>query len=126
MNNYDDLLSKFLQAKPMLQAALDQGHGEYDLEDIWAGLRDNLYQLWLGPGFAAITEVINYPNTRMVLVHLAGGDLDALKAADEQLVQFAKIVDAKFIKIVGRRGWVRALKDKGYSEAFTQVIKEVQ
>lgn len=125
MNTYETLLRKFIEVRPLLQTAIDQTAGEYDLDTIWDGLAKEDLLLWTGPGFAAITEVVNYPKRRMVIVHLASGDIDALKEADGQLVKFAQIVEADAIKIIGRRGWVRALQDLGYREGMTQVIKEV-
>lgn len=119
------MLEAFQVAAPMLQAALDRGQGEYHLEDIKEGVLLGDLQLWLGEGYAAITEVLNYPQRRIVLVHLAGGELAPLVEADGELVKFAKAMGATGIEIIGRKGWVKALRDHGYRESAVHLFKEV-
>ena len=122
------LAEAFVAAKPRLQAALDRAGGEYTLDDIWDIVASGEGQLWHNDEFSGVTQVIDYPQKKVVLVHLAGGDLDALlKAAGPggDLEKFAKIVGADGIEIVGRRGWVRAMADIGYREQYVRVYKEL-
>lgn len=121
----DALIQKFDAARPLLQSALDRANGEYLLDDILEGVLDERLQLWTAPGFAGVTEVLNYPRRRVVLVHLCAGELDAIRAAEGQLTRFAQIVGADAIRILGRRGWAKALADYGYRESAVEVTKEV-
>lgn len=120
-----ELLEAFQVAAPMLQAALARGRGEYHLEDIKDRVVLGDLQLWLGEGYAAVTEVLDYPQRRIVLVHLAGGELAPLIEADGELVKFAKVMGATGIEIIGRKGWVKALRDHGYQESAVHLFKEV-
>ena len=115
----------FDQAATLLEPAVNRGYGSMVLADYRAWVLDGTMQLWRGPGYAAVTEVVNYPRSRVVIVHLAGGELDALVDADGELDKFARVVEATGIEIIGRRGWVRALRDRGYTEAAVHLYKEV-
>lgn len=120
------LKEAFDAAKPRLEAALARSDGLYAIADIEALVMEERGQLWHGPEFSGVTEVINYPQKRVVVVHLAGGSLPGLKAAIKaggDLDKFARIVGASAIMINGRRGWVRALAEDGYREVSVQVIK---
>lgn len=122
------LAEAFVAAKPRLQAALDRAGDEYTLDDIWDIVASGEGQLWHNDEFSGVTQVIDYPQKKVVLVHLAGGDLEALlKAAGPggDLEKFAEIVGADGIEIVGRRGWVRAMADLGYREQYVRVYKEL-
>lgn len=109
----------------LLQPAVDRGMGGLTLEDYREKVLTGYMQLWVDEGYAAITEVLNYPRSRVVLVHLAGGKLDPLLEADGELEKFARIVGATGIEIIGRKGWVRALRDRGYKEAAVHLFKEI-
>lgn len=109
----------------LLQPAVDRGYGDMTLEDYRARVLDEDMQLWVGDGYAGVTEVVNCPRSRVVLVHLVGGSLEALLGDYDDLEKFARIVGATGIEITGRRGWVRALRDRGYREAAVQLYKEV-
>lgn len=119
------IYDKFEASRHHLQAALDRGHGEMALTDVLDRLLDGDLQLWSSPEYAAVTEVINYPQKRVVLVHLAGGSMEGVVGDEGDLVKFAQAVGATGIKIIGRRGWVKALADRGYHESSVSLFKEV-
>lgn len=122
------LAEAFVAAKPRLQAALDRAGGEYTLDDIWDIVASGEGQLWHNDEFSGVTQVIDYPQKKVVLVHLAGGDLEALQEVARpggDIERFARIVGADAIEIQGRRGWVRALAESGYHEKAVRVFKEL-
>ena len=121
----EQLSATFDEVSPLLQAGLDRGTGEYALDDIKYGVMMGDMQLWAGMNYAAVTEVINYPQRRVVLVHLAGGELDALFNADESFMRFVKMVGATGIEIIGRKGWSKVLRDRGFDEVAVRLFKEV-
>jgi hypothetical protein len=119
------LAAKFDSVAHLLQPAVDRGYGGMTLDDYkeWVVLGD--MQLWIGEGYAGVTEVVNYPRSRVVLVHLVGGKLEALLGDYDDLERFAEMVGATGIEIVGRRGWTKVLQDRGYTEAAVHLFKEV-
>lgn len=123
--HYLALSQTFDSVADVLQSALAYSIGGLTLADYKEHVMMGDMQLWVGEGYAAVTEVLNYPRSRVVLVHLAGGKLDPLLEADSELEKFARIVGATGIEIIGRKGWVRALRDRGYKEAAVHLYREV-
>lgn len=117
---------EFDEAAPYLQAAIeyDRSRG-YDLSDIKDRVMLGDLQLWRGDDWAAVTEVLNYPRRRTVLIHLAGGKLTSMVQANDDLEEFARVMGADYIEIIGRKGWARRLRDMGYEEAAVHLVKEV-
>lgn len=110
----------------LLQPALDRDPSKNTLEDVLDWVLDGKMQLWSGPGYAAVTEVLNYPHSRTVQVYLAGGEMDAVMGFEANvLTPFARGVEATGITVNGRRGWVRQLEKRGYREATTTIYKEL-
>lgn len=120
-----DLSAKFDSVAHLLQPAVDAGIAGMALEDYKEHVMLGNMQLWISDGYAGVTEVINSPRSRVVLVHLVGGKLDSLLADHGDLEKFAELVGATGIEIVGRRGWTRVLADRGYVEAAVHLYKEV-
>lgn len=119
------LSDTFDQAAPLLQQALDKANGEYHIQDIRDRVLSGDLQLWAGEGYAAVTEVLNYPQRRVVLVHLAAGELAPVLEAEGELCKFAKVVGATGIELIGRKGWTKVLKEHGYRESAVHLFKEV-
>lgn len=123
---YQQLANNFEVAAPYLQATLDRtADGKMTLDDVRDRVMLGDLQLWLGEGFAGTTEVLDYPQRRVVLVHLAGGKLDAMLPVYPQIEEFAKSVGATGIEIAGREGWARVMKDRGFKVSAVHLFKEV-
>jgi hypothetical protein len=69
-------------------------------------------------GFAAM-EVVEYPNRRVANVFLAGGSHGFLGVAVNdmlpELQRWGKDQNAEAFSIIGRPGWIKALKSKGFN-----------
>lgn len=116
----------FKEAVPLLEQALASDIAStWTLDAIFEKYMADMVQLWRGERYAAITEIIDYPARRLVLVHLAAGELDAVINAFEDLEEFARIVGASGIEIHGRKGWAKVLRGKGFQEASVRLFKEV-
>jgi hypothetical protein len=121
----ETLAREFDAVAHILRPAVDVGYGDLELADFKYWVLDGTMQLWVGGGYAAVTEVINYPRSRSVLVHLIGGNLESILEANGALDQFAKAMKAKHIEIIGRKGWTKVLRGRGYREAAVHLVKEV-
>lgn len=119
------LADTFDSVAHLLQPAIDRGYGRDTLADYREWVLDETMQLWVGEGYAGVTEILNGPRSKTVKVHLAGGKLKALIDADSGLEKFAKLVEADSIEVIGRRGWTKALKGRGYREAAVHLVKEI-
>jgi hypothetical protein len=114
--------------KTYLKGAADYTYGRFDIEDIYAGLFTRPQQLWVAYDDsdnsvygAVVTEVIEYPRMKALVMHFTGGeDLPKWKTEMlELLKEFAKSQQCSIIESYGRRGWSKVFKDDGYEERFT-------
>lgn len=109
-----------------LQRALDYSDGRVKLEDL-QGLVDAGRLVVFGNDRAAIgAEPLKLPGGRWALVvSLAGGEMDAALALYDECESAARQAGASEVRVVGRDGWVRALKSRGFSHVATLLSKEL-
>ena len=116
-----------------IQRALDFSHGETTHESILQELYNDLKQLWViyddeyAIVGAGLTEHITYPTKRIVrIVMLGGSRLKEWKELFEgTIVDFAKMLGCSGIEIIGRKGWIRVLKNLGYKPTYYHLLKEI-
>lgn len=120
------LEAEFTRCREWLQAALDHSGGTHTLEDVYDGVKAGALFFWPGKRSAAVTEIIEYPQRRVFHTFLAGGDLDEIRDMEADATEFAMHLGCDAMSIAGRRGWVKALKDRGYQEYLTTVIKPLE
>lgn len=120
--------------QPILQPALDQSFGELSIQAVFDMLYHQRAQLWLvyeehsevilG---AALTEVVTYPHVKALRVILLGGQ-DMKKwqdLLDEFFGVFCDEQKLDRIELAGREGFKHALRNLGYTQAYTVLIKEI-
>lgn len=117
---------------PMFQKAIDEGSDEYDIDDLYCMIEENevlpLAVLFEGRIVAAIGLKLDvYPIKRVLTILIAGG-----AQMDEWLTEVMAVIkrlaqeqQADSIRVAGRRGWVKALRDYGYKEIHTTVEMEL-
>lgn len=107
-----------------MDGAAKYTHGRFKVEDIKHGLIKNNQQLWIAfddniKG-AVITEIIQYPQIRALIMHFTGGiKLPTWK--DEMLKtlqSYARDKGCNTIESYGRRGWERVFKNDGFKSKF--------
>jgi hypothetical protein len=115
---------QFQRCSPWIQAALDYGLGEYELEHVWALIEDGSAQIWPTPNACMITMVDTYPTGLKVLKGwLSGGDLDEILRTIPVIEAWAKKAGCTYAAIGGRKGWLRKLPD--YHEKYTVIAKAI-
>lgn len=124
-------LSFWEWVKPMLSRAIEMNRGEFTLADIYQRIQDRDMQLWgIHNGeikACFVTEVIQYPRKKYVRGVILGGDNmeNWLQLMADSMDEFARQQGANGVELLGRRGWVKALKKHGYSEYETVISKEL-
>ncbi len=115
------------QVAPLLEKALDE---TYSIKDILYGLDNNRMQLFISWNnkkveSAVVTEVAQYPQSKVLRYFLAGGNnLDNwLERIQEVIEKFAKTQNCTHLEVAGRKGWVRKLK--GYKIKAYLLKKEI-
>lgn len=108
-----------------IKAALAYSANEASLDDILEGLKDNTYQCFEFKSGFVITCVIQYERKKALRLCLAKGLEEDIKEAMPIMDCFANDMCCSIIEIYGRKGWVRQLKQYGYNEQYTVLVKNI-
>tara|TARA_R110002096_G_scaffold54752_2_gene141131 strand:+ start:974 stop:1390 length:417 start_codon:yes stop_codon:yes gene_type:complete len=131
MNKSDALkaatpLEAMLPYKKMLLEALAYSGGSHSFQDIVDNVSKEVMQFWPMDKSCLVTEIITYPKFKTLHIFLAAGDLTEIKSIDSTLEVLCQEIDAKYISLSGRRGWVKALADIGYEMSHVTLAKKVK
>lgn len=94
---------------PMLKEVVSQNH-YYTLASVRSEVEREAMQLWdLNGTAAAVTQILNYPKGRFLLVLLVGGKglKDWKDDFEQEMLKFGRHFKCKKILIGGRKGWNR-------------------
>jgi hypothetical protein len=117
-------MTEWERCSPWLQAALDHASGDYTLADVLELVRKGDAQFWAGRQSAIVTQVDEYPHSRVLTLWLGGGDLREL--SDDLIPRaetFGRECGCTRSRIIGRQGWARALAGDGYRPVAAVVEK---
>ena len=99
--------------------------GRFTAEDMLEGLLTKDQQLWTAfdeDGIHAfwVTEVIKYPQTKVLVMHFTGGNRikEWQTIGLKQLQKFARVTGCTKIESYGRPGWEKVWKHEGYKKRF--------
>jgi len=119
-------VKEFKRCESYIQAAIDYTHDTFVLQDVVDGMAFGDFQLWPGSKSAVITQIVQYPQKKVIHVFLAGGDMDEVKQLEEDLSIWGKYQGCQAVTLVGRPGWRKSfLKDIGYKCTQVQMFKEL-
>jgi len=120
---------ELLKCRKWIQSALDKGGDTHDFVDIVDGVMSGHMQLWSGERGCAVTEILVYPNKKILHVFLAGGDnghgIDQITDMHDSAVEFAKRENCQGMSVSGRAGWKKILASKGWEQKFVTLAKEL-
>lgn len=98
--------------------------GTHTLGDVAKAIVDGKAQHWKGRRSEIVTEIQVFPTMKICRIWLAGGEIKELVGEMLPSVEaWAKSKGCDRIQILGRKGWVRVLKD--YSEPYSVLEKEI-
>lgn len=127
-DNFDKLPNRIVRD---ISDALEHSFGERVLSDVFDDLALGHKQLWVNDcngefTTTVVTQIITYPKKKTLEICYLGG-LDTLNQLSEIKIieEWARIEGCKDIQVIGRKGWLRALKDEGYQERYTTIGKEL-
>ena len=119
---------ELLKCRKWIQSALDKGGDTHDFIDIVDGVISGHMQLWSGASGCAVTEILVYPNKKILHVFLAGGDqghgIEQITDMHDDAVNWAKAQGCQGMSISGRKGWKKVLESRGWRQQFTTLAKE--
>lgn len=108
-----------------LEPALAYSGGTHAWEDIQEGVASGHMQLWADDAAAAITEIVRYPQKKVLNVFLAGGDMDVLLHMLGSAQAWGRAEGCDAMSMSGRRGWLRVLNKHGWEDAFSTMSCEL-
>lgn len=99
-------------AKDLIRRALERtGLGDFDVFERQVLAGDQLLWLIMGNGLeAAVTTQFTSDNV-VTITACSGYEMGRWLAVHAKIEQYARDEGAKALRIIGRRGWQRALKD---------------
>jgi len=116
-------LETWTKAAPLIEKALKH-QNSHSLDDIKDAILEDYAQLWNGINSVIVTEIINYPHKKECRIWLAAGDKHELtKEMLPEVEKWAKIQNCTTVSVVGRKGWMRVLKD--YKQPHIIIEKEL-
>ena len=123
-----NLQEELIRCRDWIQSALEKGGDTHDFKDIVDGVQSGHMQLWHGLNGCAVTEIIVYPNKKVLHVFLAGGNqghgIEQITDMHDDAVEWGKAQGCDGMTIAGRKGWQRVLESKGWRQQFTTLVKE--
>lgn len=109
-----------------LEAALAHAGGTHGLADVEAMVLRGEARFWAGRAAAAVAVLEQDPRESRVLIWLAGGTREELENEIlPQVEAWARVRAVRRVLIIGRAGWERTLKAKGYAPLARLIAKEL-
>jgi hypothetical protein len=92
----------------------------------WSAIERSSYQVWFAKRSCAVTETADYTRVRALVVVHGGGDMaEMLDALEPAMCAFARAQDCALIMGMGRKGWERATRARGYRFGWLTMVKSL-
>ena len=119
------LLDEFKKRRHLIKDALEYADNSHTPEDVLSAIEKKRAQLWPLPNSVIVTEIVSYPAGRSIRFWLAAGNMDELLAAEPFIAKWGKEnYGRKKVEIIGRKGWIKKLKD--YKHKAVLLSKEIK
>lgn len=118
-------IEEWARCRHWIQDALNEGLGFETLEDVESFIVSSRYQFWPGKRSAAITEILYFPQAKVLIVRMAGGDLTELVEMEKTFCEFARATGCTKIMGEGRKGWERVCEEMGYRYGYICMEKDL-
>lgn len=119
------VLDKLDRFRPELEAAMEHNGFTHTFDDLVVMVLQGRLRMWTTENSIALTEVIEYPRQKHYHVFAAGGEIAEIVETIPQVEQAARDAGCCKLTISGRRGWVRALANHGWTEQFTTSVRSL-
>lgn len=103
--------------RALIAEALEYGLGTHSVDDVIAAVESGHMQFWPAANSCAITEIVQFPQKRVLNVFAAAGDMDEIIAAMEDVAVWAREQGCDTFAASGRPGWQRVLAKHGWQTA---------
>lgn len=117
------LLDEWNRCSAWLEAALYYSNGTHTIDDVLETVQRGDAQFWHYPDAALVTEIMDYPQKRVLRYWLAGGNLETLLKVEPSIRHWSQLWGCVGIEIIGRKGWHRVLK--GFKQTGIILAKDM-
>ena len=118
--------AEWARCGPWLDAALAHAGRTHSLDDVAAMVASGEARFWPGRSCALVAAVERDPGERRLLIWLAGG---ARAELEDELLPLAEAwgreAGCRRALVIGRAGWERTLKARGYAPLARVIAKEL-
>ena len=109
-----------------LDAALDHAGRTHSLRDVKAAVDRGEARFWPGERSALVAAHEQDPGERRLLIWLAGGERDELEDRLLPLAEaWGRAGGCRRALVIGRAGWERTLRTKGYAPLARIIAKDL-
>jgi len=102
------------QIREWINDALEYSAGTHTFDDVLDGIRAGRMQLWPAERGCAVTEIVVYPQKKVLHVFLAAGEMDQLFDMIDEAAEWGRRQGCTSMSLAGRLGWQRAMKPLGW------------
>lgn len=126
----DQIDEEWHEIGPILQRAIDRSRGRSNNDDVLKALRNAEMQLWVARDEFEllgvwVTRLVKYPDTKVCEILFASGAA-IQKWCDPGLnviEEWARSCGCERVEIIGRQGWQRMTRHRGYRPIWTTLEK---
>lgn len=104
------------ELKKRLNKALKIAGETHTPQDLSEAVKEGRMQAWQNGQSVVVTEVVGYPQKRVLNVFLAVGTLDEVMPIQPQLEEFGRQHGCYCIRMQGRKGWTKVLPNYGWEQ----------
>ena len=131
---YYDLYKILPKIDKYLDKVIPYTGGRYAREDILEGIENRILDLWVPINVekntvdgVVVTQFTVYPRKKVFTILLCCGDYlsEWYSPLFELLYQVASLNKCDLAEVLGRKGWVRKLKDIGFKQSMWIVEREI-
>ena len=108
-----------------IEDALAYSGGTHTFDDIAKGIKTGHMQLWPTEKACAVTEIVVYPQKKVLHVFLAAGDLGQITDAIDAVAAWGIQQGCESLTMNGRHGWKRVLDKKGWKPVMTVMERKL-
>lgn len=113
------------ERKHLIEAALKHARGTHTYDDIVAMVLTDRLRWWCLPNSFMVTEVCEFPQTKLLHVFLGGGDLTEIIDMHPTMIAHAKEMGCSRITMSGRIGWKPVLMKHGWGKPSLGIELEI-
>lgn len=99
-----------------LDKALAIGGGTHSPADIWEAVKEGRMQAFQQNQSVVVTEVMGFPQKRVLNVVLAVGEMDDVLSLIPEMEEFGRQHGCEKMHMQGRKGWLKVLPKMGWTQ----------